>query len=266
MVQSGGKDCQEKNTSCFRFRVVNFGVPFIPPMASTLHTQRERKNSKGNKTMLSKQAAHDRPFVALLSLITVVAIPLFLRSLGHREDSADGSMFYPRVHRHALDGMRAHFINGTECDLVSLAGKYVTIVVNVASYCAFTELNYRELQWLYDSHRSEGLQILAFPCNQFGNQEPDAAASIERFARLDRRATFPVMEKVDVNGPMTHPLFKVLKAQAGVDPIEWNFGKFILGRGGVLLGYYDHRFPFEVIKQHVKQLIILGAGLNATAV
>jgi glutathione peroxidase len=149
-------------------------------------------------------------------------------------------------------------LDGTVTMLKAVYSDKVVLVVNVASNCGFTELNYRELQLLQDDFGSKGFTVLAAPCNQFGAQEPGSAKEIMKFAQT-KGATFPMLDKLEVNGPGAHPLYVALKRRAAVDSIEWNFGKFLVGRGGVVLRYYDHRFPFEIIRSHIKALVDLPA-------
>ena len=112
----------------------------------------------------------------------------------------------------------------------------VLLIVNVASQCGFTS-QYKELQDLYDDFHTRGLEILAFPCNQFGGQEPGTPEQIEAFCSSRFGVTFPVFQKTDVNGLNTHPLFEHLKTAApgllGTEAIKWNFTKFLVGRNGL---------------------------------
>ena len=111
----------------------------------------------------------------------------------------------------------------------------VVLVVNVASRCGFTP-QYGGLEKLYQRYQQRGLQILAFPCNQFGGQEPGEAAEIARFCSVDYPITFPVMAKCAVNGKEAHPLYQWLKSQQpgvlGTEAIKWNFTKFLINRQG----------------------------------
>jgi len=103
-----------------------------------------------------------------------------------------------------------------------------------------TDTNYRELQAIYDRYSSQGFVVLGFPCNQFGAQEPGSSQDIIKFAGK-YGVTFPMFEKIDVNGPNTHPLYKYLKEQKGEllgSDIKWNFGKFLVGREGQVLSRY----------------------------
>ena len=97
-----------------------------------------------------------------------------------------------------------------------------------------TDANYKELQPLYERYASDGFVVLGFPCNQFGGQEPGSAQEILNFVSK-YGVTFPLFQKVDVNGANTHPLFKYLKEQKGEllgNDIKWNFAKFLIGRNG----------------------------------
>lgn len=100
----------------------------------------------------------------------------------------------------------------------------VTIIVNVASFCGYTESHYRGLVNLWSNLKGEAANILAFPCNQFGKQEPESETSIETFAK-GKGVEFRMMSKVDVNGPDASIVYKYLKKEAGPSTIGWNFGK-----------------------------------------
>lgn len=117
-----------------------------------------------------------------------------------------------------------------------LKGK-VVLIVNVASNCGFTP-QYEELEALYNNHKDQGFVVLGFPCNQFGHQEPGTDEEIVQFCRLNFGVTFPIMKKIDVNGPETDPVYVFLKSQKagslGFKGIKWNFEKFIVDRNGVV--------------------------------
>ncbi|HWS38957.1 MAG TPA: glutathione peroxidase [Actinoplanes sp.] len=107
----------------------------------------------------------------------------------------------------------------------------VVLVVNVASRCGLTP-QYAELQNLWERHRDRGFVVLGVPCNQFGDQEPGTAAEIQDFCRTNYGVTFPVTEKVDVNGPDRHPLYRELVGDG--DDIQWNFEKFVVAPDGTV--------------------------------
>ena len=125
-------------------------------------------------------------------------------------------------------------LNGDQENLQDYAGKTL-LIVNVASNCGFTS-QYRDLQKLYEANKAQGLEILGFPCNQFGAQEPSSAEQIQNFCSTNYGVTFPMFEKIDVNGDNTHPLYAYLKDQApgilGTTGIKWNFTKFVVSKDG----------------------------------
>ena len=125
-------------------------------------------------------------------------------------------------------------LNGAQENLQDYAGK-VLLIVNVASRCGFTP-QYRDLQNLYEENKTHGLEILGFPCNQFGAQEPGSADEISQFCSANYGVTFPMFEKIDVNGAAEHPLYAFLKERApgilGTTGIKWNFTKFLVSRDG----------------------------------
>lgn len=145
-------------------------------------------------------------------------------------------------------GARAHTIFGftvkdhlqNNLKLEAFKGKKAFLIVNVASKWGLTSRNYSELQQLHVAHSGNGLQILGFPCNQFGGQEPGTDEEIQHFAQ-GKGATFPILAKIEVNGPGTHPLYAFLKSTKGEmlgADIKWNFAKFLVDRNGVPVARY----------------------------
>eukprot|EP01111_Echinosteliopsis_oligospora_P015250 TRINITY_DN5968_c0_g1_i1.p1 TRINITY_DN5968_c0_g1~~TRINITY_DN5968_c0_g1_i1.p1 ORF type:complete len:193 (-),score=21.67 TRINITY_DN5968_c0_g1_i1:7-585(-) len=124
----------------------------------------------------------------------------------------------------------------------------VSLVVNVASACGLTQGNYKELEPLYQKYKSRGFEILAFPCNQFGSQEPGTNEEICEFVEKKYKSTFPLFDKVEVNGPNTHSVYKHLK-EAFPGDIDWNFAKFLVDRNGNVVKRYSARtLPSEIDK------------------
>lgn len=115
-----------------------------------------------------------------------------------------------------------------------LRGK-VVLIVNVASNCGFTP-QYKQLEYLYKKYKPYGFEILGFPCNQFGNQEPGTDEEIIAFTRDKFGVTFPIFSKIDVNGPDEHPVYTYLKEKKrgilGFKGVKWNFEKFLINREG----------------------------------
>ncbi|QEH37342.1 Hydroperoxy fatty acid reductase gpx1 [Aquisphaera giovannonii] len=130
-------------------------------------------------------------------------------------------------------GFHARNLRGEDVDFSRYDGK-VVLAVNTASKCGFTP-QYAGLEELYKKYEGDGLVILGFPCNQFGNQEPGDAQAIESTCLVNYGVSFPVFEKVDVNGPRAHPVFRWLTTELpGLlgRSIKWNFTKFLIGRDG----------------------------------
>ena len=131
-------------------------------------------------------------------------------------------------------------LDGTDTSLDDYAGQAV-LVVNVASKCGFTR-QYAGLEALYERYRDRGFTILGFPCNQFGGQEPGSAEEIAEFCSLTYGVSFPMFDKVDVNGPDRHPLFARLTEAADVTgkagDVTWNFEKFLVSPQGEVVGRF----------------------------
>ena len=134
----------------------------------------------------------------------------------------------------------AETIDGQPAPLADYRDK-VLLIVNTASQCGFTR-PYAGLEELYRKHRDRGFVILGFPCNQFGAQEPGDEEEIKSFCSLTYDVDFPMMRKIDVNGPKAHPLYAYLKAAKkgvlGTEGIKWNFTKFLVGRDGKVVGRF----------------------------
>ncbi|MBN8412448.1 MULTISPECIES: glutathione peroxidase [Halomonas] len=143
----------------------------------------------------------------------------------------------------SLHDVECHTHQGEPFNLRALRGQ-VLLVVNVASQCGFTS-QLGELEALYREHRERGFTVLGFPCNQFAKQSPESAEQFCAFGERQFGVTFPLMEKVEVNGRGAHPLFQRLKAEApgwlGTRAIKWNFTKFLVARDGRVLKRFGPR-------------------------
>lgn len=153
--------------------------------------------------------------------------------------------------------LAAKQMDGSSLPIESLRGR-VVLVVNVASRCGFTP-QYKQLQELHDRYSSGGLTILAFPCNQFGGQEPGEDTQILEFCSTNYGVTFPVMSKVQVNGPQADPIYVHLKKQSpgllGSEAIKWNFTKFLIDQNGnVLTRYASTTSPSDIARDIEKLL------------
>ena len=134
----------------------------------------------------------------------------------------------------------AQTITGQSVKLDQYKGK-VVLIVNTASKCGFTP-QFEGLEALWKAYEAKGVVILGFPCNQFGSQDPGSNSEIASFCQLNYGVSFPMMAKVDVNGPAAHPLYKWLVKEApgilGTKSIKWNFTKFLVGKDGQVIGRY----------------------------
>ena len=150
----------------------------------------------------------------------------------------------------------ANTLSGEEVSLDTYKGK-VLLIVNTASKCGLTP-QYEGLEALYKELNSDGLEILGFPCNQFGKQEPGDSTEIASFCLKNYGVSFPMFEKIDVNGDDAHPLYKYLKGEAkgllGSEAIKWNFTKFLINKEGEVVERYAPTTPPEKIKADIQKL------------
>ena len=134
----------------------------------------------------------------------------------------------------------ARQIDGKAISLSAFRGK-VMLIVNTASACGFTP-QFGGLEALHKAYAGKGLAVLGFPCNQFGGQDPGSEGEIAEFCQMNYGVSFPMMGKIDVNGPAAHPLYQWLSAEApgllGSKAIKWNFTKFLVGKDGKVIRRY----------------------------
>ena len=160
----------------------------------------------------------------------------------------------------ALYQLRADLLDGTPLGIESFAGR-VLLVVNTASRCGFTP-QYAALEQLYRELKDRGLVVLAFPCDQFGHQEPGSNAEIGSFCQRNYGVSFPVFSRIEVNGAHTHPVFRLLKRERrgllGLGRIYWNFTKFLVDRRGRVVS--RHAPSTDPLKLRGRIERLLGAG------
>lgn len=151
----------------------------------------------------------------------------------------------------------AKSLAGRQVALKRFKGK-VLLIVNTASECGFTP-QYAGLQALYDRYHAQGLEVLGFPCNQFGAQEPGDGQQIGAFCERNYGVTFPMFEKVDVNGEQAHPLYRWLTSEApgllGSEAIKWNFTKFLVRRDGSVFKRYPPQAAPQSLTADVEALL-----------
>jgi glutathione peroxidase len=148
-------------------------------------------------------------------------------------------------------------INGQNVALESFRGN-ILLIVNTASRCGFTP-QYEGLENLQQKFKAKGFSVLGFPCNQFGQQEPGNSGEIAEFCDLNYHISFPLFEKIEVNGPQSHPLYQFLKTQApgllGSQAIKWNFTKFLIGRNGKVIKRYSPFTTPASISTEIEKLL-----------
>jgi glutathione peroxidase len=154
----------------------------------------------------------------------------------------------------SLYELSARLNNGRDKKLSDYEGK-VLLIVNTASKCGFTP-QYKGLQDLYAKYRKQGFEVLGFPCDQFGHQEPGDNAEIKSFCEMNYGVEFPLFSKIEVNGANTHPVFEYLKSKKGGllgDTIKWNFTKFLVAKNGKVVDRYAPTTPPERIATDIER-------------
>ena len=151
----------------------------------------------------------------------------------------------------------ADSLGGAPVNLEQYRGK-VLLIVNTASNCGFTP-QYKGLEAVYQQFKDKGVEVLGFPCNQFGKQEPGTADEIGTFCEKNYGVTFPLFSKIDVNGTHTHPLFNHLKSEApgllGSKAIKWNFTKFLVKKDGTVFQRYAPQTKPEELMIDIQKLL-----------
>ncbi len=151
---------------------------------------------------------------------------------------------------------RAETLKGKEVSLSDYRGQ-VVLIVNTASKCGFTP-QYEGLEKLYEKMKDKGFNVLGFPCNQFGKQEPGSASEIGQFCQANYGVSFPMFAKIEVNGPNAHPLYKYLKREKpgvlGSERIKWNFTKFLVDRTGRVVERFAPMTKPEAIEAPIAAL------------
>lgn len=144
-----------------------------------------------------------------------------------------------------------------EVSMSKFEGKTL-LIVNVASKCGLTP-QYKGLQSLYEEYKDRNFVVLGFPCNQFGGQEPGTNSEINNFCEINYSVTFPIFSKIKVNGPDSHPLFKLLKNdKPGIfrtESIKWNFTKFLVNRSGKIIDRFSPRVEPKYIRSEIERIL-----------
>lgn len=159
--------------------------------------------------------------------------------------------------------LKATDIDGKEVSFETLRGKKAYIVVNVASSCNYASSNYKGLVELYSKYKDSGLEILAFPCNQFFSGETKCELDIKNFAKKKYSVDFPMFSKIDVNGPETHEVFRYLRANSdlydakgqNIKSVPWNFTKFLVSANGKVIKFYSPDEPPKKMENDIESLL-----------
>jgi glutathione peroxidase-family protein len=187
------------------------------------------------------------PRLLLASTAAAAAIFTALNSSRRPLTSMAATSFYD---------LTAQTIKGQDYPFSTLRGK-VVLIVNTASECGFT-VQYDGLEALHKKYKDQGLVVLGFPCNQFGGQEPGGAEEIQTFCKKNFGVSFQIMDKIDVNGDNTHPVYVYLKSKKsfiGLSRIKWNFEKFLIDRSGTVKERYISSTTPEQLDADVAKLI-----------
>ncbi len=172
------------------------------------------------------------------ALVTAAALGLMIAA--HTASAANGTQGGKKTMSNDIYGYTMKLNDGSEKSLADYEGK-VLLIVNTASECGFTP-QYKGLEALYRKFRDRGFEVLAFPANNFGGQEPGSDAQIKTFCTTKYDVTFPLFAKTSVKGPDINPLYAYLTGKAGFDgEITWNFNKFLVDRSGRVVARFDSK-------------------------
>jgi glutathione peroxidase len=185
-------------------------------------------------------------FVPALIGVLLIILPIFSCNAETKQQERDKTIY----------DFSVKTIDGQEQSLSHYKGN-VVLIVNVASKCGFTP-QYKGLQELYNKYKNRGFVVLGFPCNQFLSQEPGTNDEIKHFCSINYGVTFPMFDKIDVNGDTAHPLYKYLTSAKGgfiTDSIKWNFTKFLIDRKGTVVKRYPPQTAPENMEEEIKKLL-----------
>lgn len=195
--------------------------------------------------------------LAMLALLLVGGQNLLANGNGHNCLAASKEKRNGDRAMNQLYAIKANALDGKEIDLDSYKG-HVLLIVNTASKCGFTP-QFTGLEELHKKYSARGLNVLGFPCNQFGGQEPGNSKEIGEFCQRNYGVDFQMFEKIDVNGPNAHPLYKLLTSSApGIlhtEAIKWNFTKFLVDRQGNIIKRYGPDVKPETIAADIEKLL-----------
>lgn len=185
-------------------------------------------------------------------IILTVIVAMLSTILIAQKNSKEGKMDQKSIYDFSVKS-----IDGKDVKMSDYKGK-VLLIVNVASKCGFTP-QYKGLEELYRKYQKDGLVVMGFPCNQFAGQEPGSNEEIKTFCKTNYDVTFPMFDKIDVNGDNTAPLYQYLKEQApgilSTKDIKWNFTKFLIDKNGKVIERFAPATTPESIDEHIARLL-----------
>lgn len=185
-------------------------------------------------------------------IILTVIVAMLSTILIAQKNSKEGKMDQKSIYDFTVKS-----IDGKDVKMSDYKGK-VLLIVNVASKCGFTP-QYKGLEELYRIYQKDGLVVMGFPCNQFAGQEPGSNEEIKTFCKTNYDVTFPMFDKIDVNGDNTAPLYQFLKEQApgilSTKDIKWNFTKFLIDKNGKVIERFAPATTPESIDEHIARLL-----------
>ncbi len=185
-------------------------------------------------------------------IILTVIVAMLSTILIAQKNSKEGKMDQKSIYDFTVKS-----IDGKDVKMSDYKGK-VLLIVNVASKCGFTP-QYKGLEELYRKYQKDGLVVMGFPCNQFAGQEPGSNEEIKTFCKTNYDVTFPMFDKIDVNGDNTAPLYQYLKEQApgilSTKDIKWNFTKFLIDKNGKVIERFAPATTPESIDEHIARLL-----------
>jgi|GEM_PF-129268 len=222
----------------FRFRIMNCIVCCILNRRNSASTAAKKEDVQTMKVRCPLNAS-----LLLLMLLILAAVSCTAET----GKPSTGKTIY---------GFTVKTMDGADLSLADYRGK-VILIVNVASKCGFTP-QYKGLQELYNKYKNRGFVVLGFPCNQFLSQEPGTNDEIKHFCSITYGITFPMFDKIDVNGDTAHPLYKYLTSAKGgfiTDSIKWNFTKFLIDRKGTVVKRYPPQTAPENMEEDIKKLL-----------
>ncbi|KAI3854784.1 hypothetical protein MKX03_022919 [Papaver bracteatum] len=230
--------------------IISSNIYYLHSLSNQTHLQISPSTTANSPLRETRFFSSSPPVTSYFSSFSRPSFLVPLRSFS--EMASHSKKTHGSIHDFTVKDAR-----GNDVDLSTYKGK-VLLIVNVASQCGLTTSNYTELAQLYQKYKDQGLEILAFPCNQFRGEEPGTNEEIVEFACTRFKAEYPIFDKVDVNGENAAPIYKFLKSSKGGlfgDSIKWNFAKFLVDKEGHVVDRYAPTTSPLSIEKDIKKLL-----------